>query len=88
MATVIDILEAAKICASSDPDLQRALVLLLDFSNAYDSISRNFLPAVVNLLGFPASLVCLVAALHMCTRSRFIVNGYLSDPLDVGCGIR
>uniref|UniRef100_A0AAV1TWB1 Reverse transcriptase domain-containing protein n=1 Tax=Peronospora matthiolae TaxID=2874970 RepID=A0AAV1TWB1_9STRA len=39
-------------------------------------------------LGFPASFVHLTSALHTGTRSQFIVNGYMSDPLDVGCGIR
>uniref|UniRef100_A0AAV1UX75 Reverse transcriptase domain-containing protein n=1 Tax=Peronospora matthiolae TaxID=2874970 RepID=A0AAV1UX75_9STRA len=88
MATVLDIFAAAKLCACNDPELHRSLMLLLDFSKAYDSLSRNFLLAVMSRLGFPASFVHLTSALHMGTRSQFIVNGYMSDPLDVGCGIR
>ena len=87
MATVIDILAATKICASRDPDLQCALVLFLDFSKAYDSLSRNSLLAVMKRIGFPASFVRLVAG-HTGTRSQFIINDFLSDPIDVGCGIR
>ncbi|CAI5718740.1 unnamed protein product [Hyaloperonospora brassicae] len=73
MATVVDIFAAAKICARDDFDLRRALVLLLDVLKTYDLLSLNFLLAALRRLDFPEAFVRIVAALHNCTRSRFII---------------
>uniref|UniRef100_A0AAV1V6Z3 Reverse transcriptase domain-containing protein n=1 Tax=Peronospora matthiolae TaxID=2874970 RepID=A0AAV1V6Z3_9STRA len=53
MSTIVDVLADAKICAKADPDLQCALALLLDFSKAYDSLSRVVFLAALRKLGFP-----------------------------------
>lgn len=86
--TALDIFAAAKKAAVTDERQHGAIVLLLDFAKAYDSLQRPFLLSVLTWLGFSPRFVSVVAALHRNTTCRFIVSGYLSRKRDVRCGIR
>ncbi|CAI5717474.1 unnamed protein product [Peronospora effusa] len=86
--TALDIFSAARKAASADSDLHGAIVLLLDFAKAYDTLQRPFLLSVLAWLGFSPLFVGVVAALHCNTTCRFLVNGYRSSRRNVCCGIR
>ena len=75
MSTIFDILAAAKICSDENLALETALLLRLDFSKSYDSLSRVFLFAALRKLGLPETFLDVVEALHIRTWIQFIVNG-------------
>lgn len=68
--------------------IHSALVPLLDFAKAYDSLAPALLLAVLRRCGFPESFLQVVNTMHTGTRSRFLVKGFLSHQLEVKCGIR
>ena len=75
IAIALDIFAAAKIAVKNEEAMKDAIVLLLDFSKAYDTLQRHFLLAVLKLLGFPN------------TTCSFLVNGFLSWRVEINCGI-
>jgi hypothetical protein len=85
---VIDLLEAAKETCKNNQQLSRAQVLLLDFAEAYDSLDRMFLLAVLKAKGFPPKILAIIAAMHENTTVKFMANGYISEQLPVTSGIR
>ena len=86
--TALDIFAAVRKAANLDSRLHGAIVLLLDFAKAYDTLKRPYLLSALTWLGFSPHFVSVVAALHHDTTCRFLVNGYRSRRRDVTCGIR
>ncbi|KAF1318321.1 reverse transcriptase, partial [Globisporangium splendens] len=88
ISTPVDTLLTLQRTAASRPGEARGYALLLDFAKAYDSVSRRFLERVLSRYHFPTAFINVVSSLHADTSCRFLVNGYLSKPLNVTCGIR
>ena len=88
IATALDIFAATKIAAKTEEATKNAIVLLLDFAKAYDTLQRPFLLAVLKWLGFSQKFVAIVSALHANTTCKFLVNGFLSRKVKMNCGIR
>ena len=86
--TALDIVVAVRKAANLDSRLHGAIVLLLDFAKAYDTLQRPYLRSALTWLGFSPHFVSVVAALHHDTTCRFLVNGYRSRRRDITCGIR
>lgn len=86
--TTIDTFLAAQRLTRDSPESARAVCVMLDFAKAYDSLSRPFLLEVLSWRGFPSAFIRMVGATHSNTTGRFLVNGFLSAPLRVTCGIR
>ena len=84
----LDIFAAVRKAANLDSDLHGAIVLLLDFAKAYDTLQRPYLLSALTWLGLSPHFVSVVAALHRDTTCRFLVNGYRSSRRAVACGIR
>jgi exonuclease III len=77
--------------ANDEPELAAALshvILLLDFRKAYDTVAREFLFLALLKFGFSEAFVNMLRRLHDGTTARFLVNGELSEEIDVKTGIR
>lgn len=62
-------------------------VIFLDFSKAFDSIPNSKLNHKLNLIGFPSTIVKLVAS-YLSSRKLFVdINGVYSNPLPVNSGV-
>ena len=75
------------ICYARDRDIRLA-VLNLDFEKAFDRVSHQYLFEVLRKMGFPAGFVARVGLLYSAIRSRILVNGFVSNAVDVRCGVR
>lgn len=84
----IDLAFLAKHLAKTGRILRDALVPLLDFSKAYDSVDRDFLMEALRWHGFLTAFIDIIRALHGRTTARFRANGHLSQEVDVFNGIR
>ncbi|KAE9273288.1 hypothetical protein PR003_g29950, partial [Phytophthora rubi] len=77
--------------AAAKPEVAAAfseLILLLDFRKAYDTVARDFIFLTLIKFGFSPEFVAMIQRIHVGTTARFLVNGELSDPLQVKSGIR
>ena len=86
--TAFNIFKAVINAATEDSDLHKAIVSLLDFAKAYDTLQLPYLLSALKWLGFSSQVVLIVEALHRGTTCRFNVNGYSSRRREVKCGIR
>lgn len=84
----IDLVTLAQKLAKEGEISKEALVLLLDFSKAYDSLDRQFLYQALRWHGFPEPFITTIKALHTGTTARFRANGHLSAKMEVFNGIR
>ena len=73
--TALDIFAAVRKAANLDSSIHGAIVLLLDFAKAYDTLQRPYLLSALTWFGFSPHFVSVVAALHRDTTCRFLVNG-------------
>ena len=73
--TVLDYFAAARVATSHSCSDEEALVLLLDFAKAYDTLNRGYSYATLRRHGFPPHLVDSIELVHFGTTVRFIVNG-------------
>lgn len=67
---------------------QGALVAFLDFSKAYDTVSRPFLFSVLEVLGLGAAFVRWVKLLLSDTRACCMLNGFRSSTVLFEAGVR
>lgn len=65
-----------------------ALILMLDFKKAYDSLDRACLLRALLWHGLLPAFVALVGKLHEGTSATFQANGFMSLPIPVHNGIR
>ncbi|CAI7901125.1 unnamed protein product, partial [Closterium sp. NIES-54] len=63
-------------------------MLLVDFRKAFDSMSRSFLFTVLLEMGFPERFVSWVEGLHKDTKTRLLINCWLSEAVSVKSGVR
>lgn len=86
--TTVDTLLAVQRQARAAGSGTTGVCALLDFAKAYDYFNRTFLTEMLRRRGFHPSFVTLVATIHENTAGRFLVNGFLSSPLQIAGGIR
>ncbi|OWZ02757.1 reverse transcriptase, partial [Phytophthora megakarya] len=84
----LHIFEAAQKTINEGGEQDDALVMLLDFMKAYDSLSRSFLLKTLRRHGYPAKLIEAVRLLHDGTTVSFMANGFTSRKVNVTSGIR
>lgn len=65
-----------------------AVVLLLDFKEAYDSLDREFLARALRWHGLPDGFIKVVLTMHRGTTAAFVGNGYLSRAVPMMNGIQ
>ena len=65
-----------------------AYVLFVDLRKAYDSISRAVLWQVLQKLGVPPAMLRIIQSLHNGMTASVRVDGKLTDPITVRCGLR
>ena len=65
-----------------------AYIAFCDFVKAYDTVSRDFLLAVMDSLGIPSPFLDIVRLLLSATRACAVVNGTLSDMVPFTAGVR
>ena len=65
------------------------LITFIDFSKAFDSINWEHLYFVLRAYGVPTSLIQAIMALYEpgATTARVRLEGCLSDPFDLNCGV-
>ncbi|CAI6007791.1 unnamed protein product [Closterium sp. NIES-65] len=64
------------------------LLLLVDFKKAYNTVSRDFLFRVMSELGIPERFVRWTRGLHEEAGMRVIINGWLSEKVEMHRGVR
>ncbi|CAI5722515.1 unnamed protein product [Peronospora destructor] len=69
---VLDYFMAAHATVPQSPELRDAVVLLLDFAKAYDTLDRKFFYAVLSHHGYPPHLAEVIRTLHTGTSGRFL----------------
>ena len=62
--------------------------LFVDFKQAYDSIKRSALFAIMEEFGFPKKLINLTKATLTDTKCKVLIQNILSDPFDITTGLR
>ena len=85
---MIDYFEAARVATTHSGAHRDALVLLLDFAKAYNSLDRRYLYAALRRYGFPPNFVNSIELLQCGTTVRFMANGEKSEEVYVTRGIR
>ena len=67
---------------------ETGILVSLDQEKAFDRVNRSFLPKLLDHLGFGPSFCQWIATSYSCAFMRIIVNGYLSDRVNLCTGVR
>jgi hypothetical protein len=67
---------------------QPLCVISLDFKEAFDRMSHEYLFAILKSYGFSAKFVGRIQTMYSKVRSVVQINGHISAPISIGCGIR
>ena len=65
-----------------------ALLLLIDFEKAFDSVAWSYIHKVLNFFNFGVSIERWLAVFYKNIKSSVIINGHLSDWFSLGRGCR
>ena len=68
--------------------VQPLAILQIDFYKAFDTISHKFILFTASKLGIPVTLLNWIQIFLSDLTAQLNLNGYLSDPISVKCGIR
>ena len=68
--------------------VQPLAILQIDFYKAFDTISHEFILSTASKLGIPVTLLNWIRIFLTNLTAQLNLNGYLSDPIPVKCGIR
>ena len=68
--------------------VQPLAILQIDFYKAFDTISHEFILSTASKLGIPVTLLNWIRIFLTDSTAQLNLNGYLSDPISVKCGIR
>ena len=68
--------------------LQPLAILEIDFYKAFDTISHKFILSTASKIGIPVTLLNWIQIFLSDLTARLNLNGYLSDPISIKCGIR
>ena len=77
---------AAQATVSHSPEMRDAVLILLVFAKAYDTLERKFLYAVLSRHGYPPHVVQVIRTLHTGTSGRFLANGSRSRNVPITHG--
>ena len=66
----------------------RGVLLMVDFSKAYDSLIRSYLWETLKWAGFPDQIIRLISMTYTKTTAKFLINGFSSGNFPVTSGIR
>ncbi|SGY18662.1 BQ5605_C014g07431 [Microbotryum silenes-dioicae] len=66
-----------------------AALLSLDQLSAYDLVEHDWIFAIFDALGAPATFLCVLRMLYSgdSTSARYIINGFLTAPVRLTCGL-
>ena len=67
---------------------QDLYVIFFDFKKAFDTVSRDMLWKVLEILGCPRKFVNIVKDLHINMRAKVSVSGSISDDFEVKNGVK
>ena len=67
---------------------QPLAMLQIEFYKAFDTISHEFILSTASKLGIPVTLLNWIRIFLTDLTAQLNLNGYLSDPISVKCGIR
>ena len=68
--------------------IQPLAILQIDFYKTFDTISHEFILSIASKLGIPVTLLNWIRIFLSDLTAQLNLNGYLSDPISVKCGIR
>ena len=68
--------------------VQPLAILQIDFYKAFDTISHEFILSTASKLGISVTLLNWIRIFVTDLTAQLNLNGYLSDPISVKCGIR
>ncbi|SCV72788.1 BQ2448_4325 [Microbotryum intermedium] len=70
-------------------EFPEAALLSLDQSSAYDLVEHDWIFAIFDALGAPAAFLRVLRMLYSgdSTSARYIINGFLTPPLRLTCGL-
>ena len=67
--------------------IQPLAILQIDFYKAFDTISHKFILSTASKLGIPVTLLTWIRIFLSDLTSQLNLNGYLSNPIFIKCGI-
>ena len=67
--------------------VQPLAILQINFYKAFDTISHKFILSTASKLGIPVTLLNRIRIFLSDLKAQLNLNGYLSDPISVKCGI-
>ena len=67
---------------------QKAFIMFIDYSKAFDSVSHIKLFSAMIEMGFPAHLVALLQSLYVNQKAKIRWNGENTDEFNLGKGVR
>ncbi len=70
------------------PVSRTGFLLLIDLEKAYDRVNQNFLFRVLEKFGLPPSWIGALSVLYAASTSKILVNGYESETVHLGRGVR
>ena len=68
--------------------VQLLAILQINFYKAFNTISHEFIISTASKLGIPVTLLNWIRIFLSDLTAQLNLNGYLSDPISVKCGIR
>jgi hypothetical protein len=60
----------------------------IDFVKAYDKVNQDLLWMILERRGVPPKMVALIKAIHENSMARVRLDGELSDPFQLSCGLK
>ena len=68
--------------------MKLAFFLSLDQEKAFERVNKNFLLNLLERFGFGPSFIRWISTLYNGANMQIIVNGFLTDPVPLACGVR
>ena len=67
---------------------QEGGIILFDFEKAFDRVDREYMFKCLQAVGCGSYFIKIIQVLHSQTKAFILINGYLSNPIQVQSGVR
>ena len=71
-----------------EDDTQHGYLVLLDFAKAYDRVDRKYMLDITDAFGVGCYFQRMIETIYNTPMAQVLVNGYLTRPITLKCGVR